>query len=257
MSVKIGSARINEKGTTTGGKAGDQTTYECSTQEWYLHSKKWYVIRPKDSKVAERLAYCMQELCDNNHIGYSQSNRYTAFQLAQKVGYDTSKIQVDCETDCSMAVRLCLWFAGVKVQDFTTQSELEILNKTGGFDILREDKYCNSSSYLKKGDILVTRTKGHTAIVLSDGDKANKYSPKTWYRDSIGWWYAKNENEYAKNEWLKIKGCKYYFNSKGYAVTGYQKISGKEYFFNPTVNAEKECALMVTNERGELKVFYC
>ena len=39
MAVRIGSARINEKGTTTGGKAGDQTGGEVSIQNYYLHRK--------------------------------------------------------------------------------------------------------------------------------------------------------------------------------------------------------------------------
>lgn len=43
MAVRIGSARINEKGTTTGGKAGDQTGGEVSIQNYYLHRKGWYV----------------------------------------------------------------------------------------------------------------------------------------------------------------------------------------------------------------------
>ena len=39
MAVRIGSARINEKGITTGGKAGDQTGGEVSIQNYYLHRK--------------------------------------------------------------------------------------------------------------------------------------------------------------------------------------------------------------------------
>ena len=33
------------------------------------------------------------------------------------------------------------------------------------------EKYTNSPDYLKEGDILVTRTKGHTLVILNDGDK--------------------------------------------------------------------------------------
>ena len=39
MSVKIGSARIDENGRAKGGKAGDQTGREVSTQSWYRHAK--------------------------------------------------------------------------------------------------------------------------------------------------------------------------------------------------------------------------
>ena len=39
MSVKIGSARIDENGHAHGGQSGDQTGKEVSTQAWYLSSK--------------------------------------------------------------------------------------------------------------------------------------------------------------------------------------------------------------------------
>ena len=35
MAVKVGSARIDENGKAHGGKAGDQTGKEVSTQNWY------------------------------------------------------------------------------------------------------------------------------------------------------------------------------------------------------------------------------
>ena len=47
MGVRVGSARSNENGGVNGGKAGDQTGREVSTQLWYLHSKGWIVIRAK------------------------------------------------------------------------------------------------------------------------------------------------------------------------------------------------------------------
>lgn len=59
MAVRIGSARINEKGTTTGGKAGDQTGGEVSIQNYYLHRKGWYVARPERSN-------CSREDCTGN-----------------------------------------------------------------------------------------------------------------------------------------------------------------------------------------------
>ena len=51
MGVRVGSARSNENGGVNGGKAGDQTGREVSTQPWYLHSKGWIVIRAKSPAV--------------------------------------------------------------------------------------------------------------------------------------------------------------------------------------------------------------
>ena len=41
MAVIFGSARHDERGQLTNGKAGDQTGQEVSTQNYYNHSKKW------------------------------------------------------------------------------------------------------------------------------------------------------------------------------------------------------------------------
>ncbi len=56
MGVRVGSARSNENGGVNGGKAGDQTGREVSTQLWYLHSKGWIVIRAKAPAVREAIA---------------------------------------------------------------------------------------------------------------------------------------------------------------------------------------------------------
>lgn len=173
MSVRIGSARINENGTTTGGKAGDQTGGEVSAQNYYVHRKGWYVIRPKDAQVAEKIAKAMEYACANDHIGYCQSHRDSLRKAAAKYDYNPAKVTTDVETDCSALVRVCCLYAGISVGDFNTSSELEVLKKTGQFDVLTEDKYCTASTYLKRGDILVTRAKGHTVVVLSSGTGAS------------------------------------------------------------------------------------
>ena len=58
--VLIGSARIDERGKASGGQAGDQTGKEVSTQNWYDHSKRWIVLRPKDGAKAQKIAKGMQ-----------------------------------------------------------------------------------------------------------------------------------------------------------------------------------------------------
>lgn len=177
MSVIIGSARLNEKGTTTGGAAGDQTGGEVSTQAWYLHSKGWIVIRAKSAADAEKIAKNMQAICDNNNIGYCQTHRGALTTAAKPYGYDASKVTTKVEVDCSEAVRNCVLYAGITVNTFTTASEKSILNATGKFDILTEDKYCKQSDYLQRGDILVTKTKGHTVVVLTNGSKVSSTTP--------------------------------------------------------------------------------
>jgi hypothetical protein len=175
--VYLGNAVCDENGKAKGGKPGNQTGKELRIQPWYLNKRGWIVLRPKDSNVATKLAKDMRSACENMHIGYNQSTRNTLYTYASKVGFDCAKVTTDCECDCSSLVRVCCLYAGVNVKNFSTASELSILMKTGMFDELTEDKYTTKSDYLKAGDILVTQVKGHTAIVLNNGDKADP-SPK-------------------------------------------------------------------------------
>ena len=66
MAVIIGSARSDENGKAHGGRAGDQTGREVSTQPWYKHPKGWVVLRPKDPKKAAKIA---QEMCIRDRLG--------------------------------------------------------------------------------------------------------------------------------------------------------------------------------------------
>ena len=173
MAVKVGSARIDENGRATGGKAGDQTGKEVSTQNWYLHSKGWRVFRAKNPAAAEKIAKCMEMACKNSKIGYDQASRNTLYKEAEPFGFDVSKVTTPCETDCSALVRVCCAYAGITglPSGFRTGNMPSNLAKTGAFTELTGDKYQAQSAYLGRGDILVTKTSGHTVVVLSNGSK--------------------------------------------------------------------------------------
>ena len=175
MAVRVGSAKGDEYGNASGGKAGDQTGGEVGTQAWYVHRLGWNGMRAKDSKVAEKLAYAMQAACDNNLIGYDQDQRLTLYNAAKKVGFDPAKVKTACETDCSALVRVCLAYAGIMVEDFYTGNELDVIMATGKFTRIPESQL-TSSAYARKGDVLVTKVKQHTVIVLDDGYNATSTS---------------------------------------------------------------------------------
>jgi len=181
MAVLVGSARISENGTSGWdgkAKAGDQTGKEVSTQNWYLHSKGWVVLRPKEHVMAERIAYAMQAACDNPNIGYDQSERDTLYKAAKAVGFDPALVTTKVETDCSALVRVCCCYGGTDPGNIRTAGEADALMKTGKFEKLTASKYTTKSDYLRRGDILVTKTSGHTVVVLTDGAKAVVYFPK-------------------------------------------------------------------------------
>lgn len=176
MAVLLGSARINENGKVSGGKAGDQTGKEVSTQSFYVHRKGWTVIRAKDANTREIIARTMEQACNNANIGYCQSHRYTLTNEAAKYNYDVSRVNKPVETDCSELVRVCCLAAGVKVPAFTTRNEVGVLQGTGRFDILRDSKYTTKDTYLMRGDILDTESGGHTVVVLSNGSGVSSNS---------------------------------------------------------------------------------
>ena len=177
MAVKIGSARIDEHGNASGGAAGDQTGREVSTQDWYLHKKGWRVLRCIDPGRAGRIAEAMLAACKNPKIGYDQGQRLTLYNLAKAVGFDPARVATKCETDCSALVRVCLAFAGIMVGNFRTTNEAKVILASGMFVELTASKYTTGSAYLRKGDVLVTRTQGHTVVVLTDGPKAERNVP--------------------------------------------------------------------------------
>lgn len=172
MAVIIGSARGDERGRITGGQAGDQTGREVATETWYKASGGWRVLRAKDPAAAERIAWDMQAACDNNKIGYDQSENQTLWYEVRPLGFDCSKVTQPCETDCSQLVRVCVNYAGIPAGYFYTGDEAAVLLSTGAFIELTDKAYQNYSDRLRRGDILVTKKKGHTVVVLTDGPKA-------------------------------------------------------------------------------------
>lgn len=173
MAIILGSARNDEQGKIVGGLAGDQKQIssindlqgEVSMQSFYLHSKGWYIIRPKNIEYANKIAELMKIACNNSNIGYNQSDRYGIIKYGIK-----TKVKTNC--DCSSLVRECVKEAtGKDPGDFNTSNEWEVLNKTGLFN---KTTYINESSTpIYNGDILVTKTKGHTVVVVSGNPRIN------------------------------------------------------------------------------------
>ena len=172
--IRLGSARIDENGDINGGKAGDQTGREVMIEDYYNHSYGWAGLRPKSMIDAERIAYAMEAACANDDIGYDQYQRNTLYNVASKVSFDPSRVKTKCETDCSALVRVCCAYAGIMVNDFNTSTEKAVLMKTGKFD----EFVVNGKNSLRRGDILVTKRKGHTCVVVGGSLEKKAESPK-------------------------------------------------------------------------------
>ena len=182
--IIIGSARSDERGKLSGGKAGDQKqkaaedySGEVSMQNFYLHKKGWYIMRFKDAVYAEECAKAMYRACNNANIGYDQSQRNGILKNGTRATTKT-------ECDCSALVRQCVKEASaVDPGNFTTSTELTILKATGLFQA--PIKY-RSGTPLYNGDILVTCAKGHTAVVVSAIPRVKTLETAKYYQPYLG-----------------------------------------------------------------------
>lgn len=174
MAVKIGSARIDENKKAKGGKAGDQTGVEVSTQNWYKHSKGWRVFRAKNVALGNLIADDMEFACLNPNIGYDQNQRGTLYTVSKPLLFNCKKVKTKCECDCSSLVRVCCAYAGIMLPNFRTSNEASTLLQSGYFYEMKGKQYTDTSDYLMRGDILVTKTQGHTVIVLDNGSKVGE-----------------------------------------------------------------------------------
>lgn len=172
MSVVIGHASINENGTVNYGALGDNNTKEICFRDFYWHNKGWVCLRAKSSEVSDKIAHAMEMIVKNDCFGYGQNRRNTGITQSQVHNYNPSKVTVMCELDCSSAVRLCCLFAGIKVNNFTTANQKSKLLSTGYF---KEVQFTDEEE-LQRGDILVTATKGHTVVVITNGNLTGKPS---------------------------------------------------------------------------------
>lgn len=168
MSIMVGSARIDERGNASGGAAGDQKQTsatndlagEVSMQAMYSHSKGWYILRPKSAAHAAKMAALMKAACNNANIGYDQGNRLGVVQHGIM-----SAVKTEC--DCSSLVRQVVKEAtGKDPGNFTTSNEAAALEATGLFESKRSYT-SQSATPVYDGDVLVTKSKGHTVIVVS------------------------------------------------------------------------------------------
>ena len=170
----IGQATGDERGKTSGGKAGDQTGGEVGISKWsygasgYNHWTR--VCRLKDSSKRLIVAQAMIDTCKNNHIGYDigQPDRFSAYDEAKKVNWDISKISKNCETTCSQAVSMCLRAAGVSATWAPRMANVNIITtkikESNLFNIYTSSAYVSKSDLLMPGDILLSAT--HAAVIV-------------------------------------------------------------------------------------------
>ena len=249
MALIIGSARHDENGNYRGGKNGDQDGTEVSTQTYYMHSKGWRLVRAKDPAIADKIAAAMLEACENNNIGYDQKDRFLILSV-KKYG-SLAKIESKVDTDCCDLVRACVYQAsGRDCGDCYTATEAAALQQLGIFEPTVD---VTASTVLYNGDILVTKTKGHTVIVVSGRPRTTEKVHKTgWIRSGDDWYYRISEGVNAHG-WRDIrnqdgKTRRYHFSNTGKMDHDWTEIDGKWYYFHP--GGDLQGAMYVSDGSG-------
>ena len=147
------------------------------------------------------------------------SNRHITIQApAPEKG---SKVSAKTEADCSSLVRACCIQAGFDPGNFNTSAEVSALKASKQFT---EPITVTSGTKLYNGDILVTKTKGHTVVVVSGNPRqAVSYYPK--YKGASGSIVAAlaavGEKDTSKAHRAKIAAAN---GIKNYAYTAAQNL---------------------------------
>lgn len=243
MAVKIGHASIDENGNASGGKAGDSTSKEVCIRQWY--SKPWqYYLECTDNRIANIAATYMEQICNNNNVGYDQSERLTLYNQL-KVHKDVSKL-TPCECDCSSLVACCYIMAGLNINPAcTTRNLRSALMATGKFVTHSENSYLTTSNKAKRGGIYL-KEGSHVVMSLENGIQSvetnksitttaiSKCIDVSIYQGNINWAKVKQSGiDYAilrgviKNGTLDSTFEKNYFNALKNGI----KILGVYQFF--------------------------
>nr|DAE23154.1 MAG TPA: putative cytoplasmic protein [Siphoviridae sp. ctzAk96] len=161
MAVLFSGACHDEHGNCyQGGRAGDQTGTEVRTTRAYNCKGGWLIFRHPNSNVAYWIGTNARVMADNNNFGYDQWERLTGYNKAKAAGWEPAKVTTPCELDCSSMVRTAIACALERdIPNFNTASEPSVLLSLGFQEITG-----TPLDQLHKGDIVCTKTQGHTEI---------------------------------------------------------------------------------------------
>lgn len=193
MAILCGWAAIDERGRASGGQSGDQR--QITTPDYYGEARvgNWYafgqteVFRWKDRSKAKKYAAAVKALCNNKNVGYDQGGRNTLYNILKANGWDYTKVNTPCETDCSAlagAAINCVTKSAMIPSWIWTGNIKDLLIGTGLFTRLTDSKYLTGDSYLMEGDIINNPAR-HVIIALGNGSKATGTTSSTTKKLSL------------------------------------------------------------------------
>lgn len=178
MAVMCAWASQNEKGKTTGGKAGDQTGKEVKCGAIYNFGQT-KVYRCKDRNKAVLIGAAAKAIADNDNFGYCQTHRTTAYKAIMKANWIIANVVDPVEIDCSelaaCAVDVAYKMAIIPSSAYSGNIGYYLTN-SGLFTELSNAKYLGKSEYIECGDIIVAPGK-HVIVAYTDGSKTSQNTP--------------------------------------------------------------------------------
>lgn len=261
MSIKIGHASIDEHGKISGGKAGDSTGKEVCIRQWY--SKPWqYYLECTDAGIANTAATYMEQICNNQNVGYDQSERLTLYNQL-KDHKNVSKL-TPCECDCSSLVACCYIMAGLNISpSCTTRNLRSALLTTGKFILYSDTPHITKDINAKRGGLFL-KEGSHVVMALENGKQPNVSSTSlstraidvSSYQGNIDWKKVKQSGiNYAFLRGVIKNGSLDTYFEKNYsdAIKNGVNILGV-YQFSYALNedtAEKDAANMISKLKGK------
>lgn len=163
------------------GKKGDQDGKEVLIGQYYDFNQD-KLIRFRNPAKGKKAAKAMKMLCQNNNIGYGQTDRKTLYNECDRVGWDMKRINEirSCNGDCSEVCACAINFAfGKPIMPWTTTTrDFEYHTSVSKPKRFKSVKKANQPRLVKAN---VTRPKKipvKDRIVLHPGDmplKAGKH----------------------------------------------------------------------------------
>lgn len=165
MSIKLGSASIDERGKARDGTIGDQTGKEIRIQPFYDYPWTCYLEYP-DKDIAEKAAAYMEDICLDDNFGYDQGQRLTGYYAIKANG---GKVQgAKGEFDCSSLVSSCYALAGVKVSPNNSTYSMRYEFVKAGFKVFTDDAHLRSDKLATRGGIFLNDNH-HVVMALENG----------------------------------------------------------------------------------------
>ena len=161
---RIVHASLNEKGTTTGGKTGDQTGREITTRDYY--DRPWdYVLRYPDSVLADEYTTKAEQIAADNSHGYDQIHRNGPdFDCSSLVCYVVRSVGIPVTSTYTGNMKAGFLKCGFQIID-TNAPESPVTSPSGG----------NDKTYVvKKGDTL-TAICARCGVSIDEIMNANKF----------------------------------------------------------------------------------